>query len=579
VSTVPTLDPAAALDRAAAALAEYDRPDLNARLQQAKDRLRTDHVRVLVVGEFKQGKSMLVNGIVSAPVCPVKDDIATAVPTEVRYTDPAAVTLVGNTGERREIPIDQLADYACEPSTHNGHVEVGIPRGVLHDGLVLVDTPGVGGLNSVHGAVTRSALATADAVLFVTDASQELTAPEVDFLRQAVDVCPTVACVLTKTDLYPEWRRIWEANRKHLSDIPLFPVSSTMRWHALTTNDGELSQESGFPPLVRYLRAEVVAKAGELSRRSTAHDIDIVTDQVLGQLRAERAAQDNPGDVLRDLTAAEARATALKERSARWQQTLNDGVADLNADIDYDLRDRLREIVRAAEESITASGDPTRTWDQFAQWVQQSAASAASANYVWATQRARWLASRVAEHFDEERTQLLPALRIEPADGLNAVRDMTLSDTESWSIGRRLLTGVKGSYGGLVMFGMLGSLVGFTLLNPISIGAAVLLGRKGISDERKRIVTKRQNDAKTSLRRYIDDVTFHVGKDSRDMLRGVQRTLRDHFTTRAEEMKRSLQESLKAAEKAAKASKAERDHRLAELDTQIKELETVRGLL
>jgi hypothetical protein len=444
---------------------------------------------------------------------------------------------------------------------------------------VLVDTPGVGGLNSVHGAATRSALATADAVLFVTDASQELTAPEVDFLRQAADVCPTVACVLTKTDLYPEWRRIWDANRKHLNDIPLFPVSSTMRWHALTTNDGELSQESGFPPLVRYLRAEVVAKAGELARRSTAHDIDTVTDQILGQLRAERAAQDNPADVLRDLTAAEARATALKERSARWQQTLNDGVADLNADIDYDLRDRLREIVRAAEESITAGGDPTRTWDQFAQWVQQSAASAASANYVWATQRARWLASKVAEHFDEERTQLLPALRIEPADGLNAVRDMTLSDTESWGIGRRLLTGVKGSYGGLVMFGMLGSLVGFALLNPISIGAAVLLGRKGIGDERKRIVTKRQNDAKTSLRRYVDDVTFHVGKDSRDMLRGVQRTLRDHFTTRAEEMKRSLQESLKAAEKAAKASKAERDLRLAELDTQIRELETVRGLL
>lgn len=576
---MPTNDPAAALDRAVAAIAKYDRPDLNARLQQAKDRLHTDHVRVLVVGEFKQGKSMLVNGIVSAPVCPVRDDIATAVPTEVRYTDPAAVTLVGNTGERREIPIDQLADYACEPSTHNGHVEVGIPRGVLKDGLVLVDTPGVGGLNSVHGAATRSALATADAVLFVTDAAQELTAPEVDFLRQAADVCPTVACVLTKTDLYPEWRRIWEANRKHLGDIPLFPVSSTMRWHALTTNDGELSQESGFPPLVRYLRAEVVAKAGELSRRSTAHDIGIVTDQILGQLRAERAAQDNPGDVLRDLTAAEARATALKERSARWQQTLNDGVADLNADIDYDLRDRLREIVRAAEESITAAGDPTRTWDQFAQWVRQSAASAASANYVWATQRARWLASRVAEHFDEERTQLLPALRIEPADGLNAVRDMTLGDTESWSVGRRLLTGVKGSYGGLVMFGMLGSLVGFALLNPISVGAAVLLGRKSIGDERKRIVTKRQNDAKTSLRRYVDDVTFHVGKDSRDMLRGVQRTLRDHFTTRAEEMKRSLQESLKAAEKAAKASKAERDHRLAELDTQISELETVRGLL
>lgn len=575
---MPT-DSAAALERAVAAVAKYDRPDLNARLAQARERLLADDVRVLVVGEFKQGKSMLVNGIVSAPVCPVRDDIATAVPTEVRYADPAAVHLVDKTGNRTQIPLDHLPDHACEPSTHDGHVEVGIPRAILKGGLVLVDTPGVGGLNSVHGAATRSALATADAVLFVTDASQELTAPEVDFLKQAADVCPTVACVLTKTDLYPEWRRIWEGNRRHLENIPLFPVSSTMRWHALTTNDTELSQESGFPPLVRYLKDEVLAKAGELARRSTAHDIGAVTEQILGQLKAERAAQDNPADVLRDLTAAEARATALKERSARWQQTLNDGVADLNADIDYDLRDRLREIVRAAEESITAGGDPSRTWDQFAQWVQQSAATAASDNYVWATQRARWLAKRVAEHFDEERTQLLPALRIEPADGLNAVRDMTIGDAESWTVGRRLLTGVKGGYAGLLMFGMLGTLVGFALLNPVSIGAAVLLGRRSIGDERKRIVTKRQNDAKTALRRYIDDVTFHVGKDSRDMLRGVQRTLRDHFTTRAEEMKRSLQESLKAAEKAAKASKAERDRRLAELDAQIAELTTVRGLL
>jgi hypothetical protein len=572
-------DPGAALAQAVAVIAKYDRPDLSARLRQARERLLADDVRVLVVGEFKQGKSMLVNGIVSAPVCPVEDDIATAVPTEVRYADPAIVNLVGKNDSRTPVPLDQLADYACEPSTFDGYVEVGVPRAVLKGGLVLVDTPGVGGLNSVHGAATRSALATADAVLFVTDASQELTAPEVDFLRQAAGACPTVACVLTKTDLYPEWRRIWEANRRHLGEIPQFPVSSTMRWHALTTNDAELSQESGFPPLVRHLRDEVLGKAGDLNRRSCAHDIDAVTDQILGQLRAERAAQDNPGDVLRDLTAAEARATALKERSARWQQTLNDGVADLNADIDYDLRDRLREIVRAAEESITAGGDPTRTWDQFAQWVQQSAASSASANFVWATQRARWLARRVAEHFDEQRTELLPALRIEPADGLQAVRDMTVSDAESWTVGRRLLTGVKGGYAGLLMFGMLGTLVGFTLLNPVSVGAAVLLGRRSIGDERKRIVTKRQNDAKAALRRYIDDVTFHVGKDSRDMLRGVQRVLRDHFTARAEEMKRSLQESLKAAEKAAKASKAERERRLAELDAQISELETVRRLL
>ena len=96
-----------------------------------------------------------------------------------------------------------------------GQVEAGC-RATAAGGLEIVDTPGVGGLSSVHGAATMAALPTADAVLLVSDASQEYTAPELEFLRQAIRLCPNVACVLTKTDLYPEWRRIAELDRGHL---------------------------------------------------------------------------------------------------------------------------------------------------------------------------------------------------------------------------------------------------------------------------------------------------------------------------------------------------------------------------
>jgi hypothetical protein len=586
-------EPVAAVDLAIGVLEKYERPDLEARLRQAKDRLLADHVRVLVAGEFKKGKSMLVNGLVGAPVCPVLDDLSTMVPTVVKYAEAPVVTIVrvldGDITERTTVPLDDIARYATEQGNPGNRerlsqLEIGLPRAVLANGLVLVDTPGVGGLNSVQAAATAATLPAADAVLLVSDASQEYTAPELDFLRQAMAVCPNVACVLTKTDMYPEWRTIAELDRGHLRragiEAQLFTVSSTMRWHALLEKDdelrAELSTDSGFQPLVSYLRRDVVGKADELARRSTVHDVLAVTDQVVAALRTEQAAQENPESVqetIRKLTAAEQRATGLKERSARWQQTLNDGVADLNADIDYDLRDRLREIVRDAEEVIEKSGDPTRTWDQFTTWVEQCAAAAAAANYVWATQRARYLAQRVAEHFDEERTHLLPALRIEPSDALQSVRAMTMRDNETWTVGKRVLTGMRGGYTGLLMFGMLGTFVGFSMLNPITIGAALLMGRKTIGDERKRIMQKRQADAKTSLRRYVDDVTFHVGKDSRDMLRGVQRLLRNHFTEQAEQMKRSLQDSLKAAESSVKATKAERDDRLAELGAELARLE------
>ena len=54
----------------------------------------------------------------------------------------------------------------------------------------------------------------ADAVVFVTDASQELTRSELDFVRQARDLCRTVVCVLTKTDFYPAWRHDPRSQRR-----------------------------------------------------------------------------------------------------------------------------------------------------------------------------------------------------------------------------------------------------------------------------------------------------------------------------------------------------------------------------
>lgn len=582
-----TTTPIEAVDRALAAIARYDRPDLEARLRQARARLADDHVRLLVVGEFKQGKSMLVNGLLGAPVCPVFDDIATSVPTVVRYAEQPTVTLVREEA-RIEVPVDQLPAYASEAGNPGNrerldHIEVGIPRPILAEGLELVDTPGVGGLGSAHGAATMAALPSADAVLLVSDASQEYTAPELEFLRNAVSVCPNVACVVTKTDLYPEWRQIAQRNQAHLESVGIkasfFMVSSTLRWHALQTGDQEVNKESGYPPLITYIRKKVLGEADSLARRSTEHDVHAVIDQITASLRAEQSAQEDPASaaaLIERLTLAEQRAAGLKERSARWQQTLSDGVADLNADVDYDLRDRMREIVREAEESLLA-GDPTKIWDQFSKWVQDAAASAVSANSVWATQRARWLSRRVAEHFDSEREQMLPSLQTSSSDPLGAVREMSLRADEKWGIGGRVLTGIKGGYAGLLMFGLLGTMIGLSsLVNPLSIGAGLLLGGKGISDERKRIVTRRQNDAKTSLRKYIDDVTFHAGKDSRDMLRCMQRDLRDHFTTLAEQLKRSLQESIQAAQKSVKASSADRSARLQELAAELAVLEKVR---
>jgi Dynamin family len=581
------------VDLALQAATAYQRPDLAARLQQTRRRLIDPTMRVLVVGEFKQGKSLLVNALVNAPVCPVDDDIATAVPTAVRYSDTPVVTLFREGDEDGEapvaisIPIEQLPEYVSEAGNPGNRqrvkcVEVGIPRQLLQAGLVLVDTPGVGGLGSVYGASTMAVLPSADAVVLVSDASQEYTASELEFLRAAMRLCPNVACVLTKIDFYPDWRKVAEGNARNLAEAgieaELLSVSSTLRLHAVRLQDRAMNAESGFPQLLDYLRNRVIAEARRLVRRSVAHDVLAVSEQLQTSFRAELQAQTDPeraASLIADLERAKQRADDLRKRSARWQQTLGDGIADLMADIDFDLRDRLREVSRQADDAIE-DADPAATWEQIEAWLYQQTSAAVSANYVWAAQRAKWLASQVAEHFEEGGTGLLPTVDVGGATTvLGRISPAERPEMAGFGVGAKALIAMRGSYGGMLMVGMLGRIAGMALFNPVSIGAGLLLGGKSVLDEHERQLTLRRSQAKAAVRRYLDDVGFQVGKDSRDMLRRIQRTLRDHFTTQAEELHRSLSESLAAAQGAVQADQAERERRIRDLHAELRRLEAL----
>lgn len=580
------------VELASKATTAYDRPDLTARLDQTRRRLADPNVRVLVVGEFKQGKSQLVNALVNAPVCPVDDDVATAVPTVVKHAETTTVTVVrpGPTPdappERTEIPVAKLAEYVSEAgaagtTTALSYAEIGLPRRLLAGGLVLVDTPGVGGLGSAHGAATMSALPGADAVLLVSDAAQEYTQPELEFLDTARKLCPNVACVLTKTDLYPHWRRIAELDREHLTRAgiaaEIFPVSSALRLHAAATRDDELMAESGFRQLMDFLLNTVVAQADDLDRRSTSQDVLVVAEQLATQMRAELAVQENPEHVetlVAELTKAKERADELRQRTSRWQVTLNDGVADLQSDIDYDLRDRLRTIMRDAEQLVD-DADPAVIWDQFAQWFHQQVASAASANFVWAAERARWLAAQVAEHFAAGADAAVPELRFDHQGIAGKVDPLAQPEVESFGMGGKIFSGMRGGYGGMLMIGMATTVAGLGLLNPISLGAGLLFGGKTVRDERKRLLQRRQADAKQAVRKHIDEVTFQVGKDSRDMLRRTQRQLRDHFQALAEELSTSIAASVAAAQSAVKTTSAEREQRIRDLRAELERIDAL----
>jgi hypothetical protein len=156
---------------------------------------------------------------------------------------------------------------------------------------------------------------------------------------------------------------------------------------------------------------------------------------------------------------------------------------------------------------------------------------------------------------------------------LSALPELAAPDLDRMRFTQGLVVGLRGSYGGVVMVGLVSTLSGMALLNPFSVGAGVLLGGRTVRDERRRALRRRRLDARRVVRQYADEVQFVLGKHTKDMLREVQRTLRDHFTARAEEVAAGVAAAVAAATGARDLDAEVRRRRTKEVRAQLARLD------
>jgi replication fork clamp-binding protein CrfC len=581
------------IDHASKIADANERGDLVERLAKAKDRITDPQIRVVIAGQLKQGKSQLLNSLLNVPVARVGDDETTVVATMVSYGEEATAKLIvagvdGDEPEVIEIPIADIKnDLRRHPAAGGRQVlraAVTAQSPLLKGGLVFVDTPGVGGHGQPHLSATLGLLPDADAMLMISDTSQEFTEPEMTFIRQAFEICPVATIVATKTDLYPHWREIVAANKAHLQrarlSTPMVPASSLLRSHAIQLNDKELNEESNFPAIVKFLADKVLSRENDRVRDQVLAEIRSAAEHLTLAVESELSAINDPDarDRLKaDLERRKQEAQEALQQTALWQQVLNDGIADLTADVDHDLRGRFRAISQHTEHVIDTT-DPTHHWAEIGAELENTIATAVGDNFVWAYQRADVLAQEVARTFVEAGLEAIEMPQIDAREmgaGFGELKSLGKLEAKPIKAGHKMVTGMRGSYGGVLMFGMLTSFVGLGMFNPLSLGAGLLLGRKTFKDDMENRMMRVRNEAKMNMRKFIDDVSFVVNKESRDRLKGIQRQLRDHYRGIANQTTRSLNESLQATVASAQLEENERNTRVRELERQLNILKQV----
>jgi replication fork clamp-binding protein CrfC len=571
-----------------------DRGDLRQRLEVARERINDPQIRVVIAGQLKQGKSQLLNSLLNLPVARVGDDETTALITVVTYGEQASASLVvappaGHADpEVIDIPIADIKNDLRRAPQAGGRevlrVEVRAPSPLLKGGLAFVDTPGVGGHGQPHLSATLGLLPDADAMLMVSDTSQEFTEPEMRFIRQAHEICPVGAVVATKTDLYPYWRQIVDTNAGHLHragvELAMIPASSVLRSHAVALNDKELNEESNFPTIVKFLSEKVLSRENDRVRDQVLGEIAAAAEHLSLTVSSELSAINDPealSQLTEDLERRKQEAQDALQHTALWQQVLNDGISDLTGDVDHDLRARFRAITNHSEKVIDGC-DPTQHWAEIGAEAENAVATAVGDNFVWAYQRAEALAEEVARTFVEAGLDAVKMPEVsarEMGAGFDGLKSLAKLEAKPIGKGHKAITSMRGSYGGVLMFGMLTSVAGLGMFNPLSLGAGLLLGRKAYKEDMENRMLRVRNEAKTNLRKFVEDVSFVVGKESRDRLKGIQRQLRDHYRDIANQTTRSLNESLQATVAAARMEETERNTRIRELERQLNILNQV----
>ncbi|MFE3190346.1 hypothetical protein ACFXHA_15135 [Nocardia sp. NPDC059240] len=583
VKNPDTLGPLVELvDRLLALTHASGRMDLTSRLGIARARLSDPRVRLVVVGESASGMSTLVNSLVGAQVSATEGQ--PSVPVIAEYGQQSAATLVtmGPGGSAQRTAVDPRAALAEVASGDVIRAEFTQPSPLLAEGFVVLDAPGSPG----DSPATWSLIAAADAVLYVADAGKPFTPAQIEQLKRIQQVCPTVVCVLNKIDQSPQWPQVQQHDRQLLDAAGLAfavaPASARLHEHAAAAGDEQLDLESGVPQLLDHLRSYVLGRADVVAVQAAVRDIALITDHLALALRSEAETLRDPRRltvVTEQLRRTREEAEQLRQRTANWQVTLADGAGELMADTEHDLRHRLRSLIRDAEADIM-KGNPAKGWADFGADLDAKICEAVEENFVIAHYRSVELAEQVAAKFPESGIPT-PDLKLDNPGDVGAVLEPVAAldklDSAKHGVTQQILTALRGSYGGLLMVGLITSLLHMSLVNWYSGGAAVLLGVNALWDDRKARRQRRQAEAKVAVARLMDDVIFQVSKESRYRLRSVQRSLRDHFTEIASATLRSVDASLRAAEEAATVgSGAGREARLTEIERSLVQLREIR---
>lgn len=341
-------------------------------LKEIGEAFAKKEMMVVAVGEARRGKSSLLNALLNEtePLFPVDINVCTNVVTLARYGETEKVEVfledprTGNV-KTELIRRDQIPDFVSEQGNPNNYknvklLNIAVPNDLLKEGVVFVDTPGVGSLNVSHAEATYGFLPDADLILFVSDCGNGLMETELNFLKRGYQYCKNIIFPLTKKDMNADYQVIADDNRKkihQLLDIPeesvqMIPVSSVAKQRYLSsgrksmyTNSNFLQLEEAIWTMIARTRAEILIAPYLQAARQ---ELMKMADSVAAQYQLLHADKGKTEELIQALNGELTKMEDFQKKSADWRNQIN----YFFSVIGNNVHDRIQKISVQARELL-----------------------------------------------------------------------------------------------------------------------------------------------------------------------------------------------------------------------------------
>jgi GTP-binding protein EngB required for normal cell division len=249
-------------------------------------KLKENQFYLVVLGQFKRGKTTLINTLLGKDLLPVGVLPLTSIITLIRHGEQPSADVTFLNGTTKRISLLELSDYVTEsgnPENVKGvrRVDITYPSSFLERGVMLIDTPGIGSTILHNTQVTYEFIPHIDAAILIVSTDPPVTQAEYEFLDHVTDYVDKIFFVLNKIDYLspPELSQTLaftqEVLSEHVKGNPpeVYPLSARLALHAKLVQDRGGLEKSGFIKLEQDIERFVLNEKGTILLRSISKNV------------------------------------------------------------------------------------------------------------------------------------------------------------------------------------------------------------------------------------------------------------------------------------------------------------------